>query len=179
MTKEEVYETEKAAGVLLQEDEIYTWAWRGSIAGQANAKLELYIQDDKGLTSVVYNFPSVDSYHTLNNALITKYGETPYNSDTGRYFNKTFTYQDGMEYDLMYTTAYSNAKWSQWIIPYSDTQSIAIYHYCYEKYYEPNSIGQQIGKTDSGLVIHHVISYDLLSEYETKQYNPNLYINDL
>ena len=169
MTKEEVYETEKAAGVNLVEGEIYEYEWKGEIAGQENAELFLSIYD--GLEKVTYSFNSLENYDTLNSGLLTKYGDTPYSSETGAYlYEPQF---NGKENHGMFVETISDSKYSQWLIPYSDTQSIFIKHYAYQR----DRVALMKG-FDSFSRVEHVISYELLSEYMTNQYK-NPYSGDL
>lgn len=172
MTKEEVYETEKAAGVQLTEDEIFDYVWKGTIAGQINSKLEISINGDFGLSTVYYSFDSLESYDTLNNGLIEKYGKTPYSSETGVYLDEPTTdHINSLPY--VFTDTYSNARYSQWLIPYSNTQSIFIHHYVFQR--DRISFTE---KFESFSRVEHVISYELLSEYETEEYR-NPYSGDL
>ena len=172
MSKEEVYETEKTAGVELTEGEFWDYEWNGTIAGEMNSKLCLYFwDDDTGLTKVIYEFNTLGSYDTLNNGLIEKYGETPYSSKTGVYLDEpTTNHVDNLGFAI---DTYSNADYSQWLIPYSDTQSVYIEHYVFQR--------ERVSYTEvfeSFSRVEHVISYELLDEYTTEQYR-NPYSGDL
>jgi len=171
MTKEEVYEAEKAAGVPLTEDELYDYTWEGTIAGERNSKLFILI-NDSGLYKMHYEFDSLESYDTLNNGLIEKYGKTTYSSETGVYLDEPTTdHIDSIPY--VFTDTYSNARYSQWLIPYSDTQSIFIEHYVFQR--DRISFSKIY---ESFSRVEHVISYELLSEYMTEKYR-NPYSGDL
>ncbi len=171
MTKDEVYETEKAAGVHLIEDDTWDYIWEGTIAGEWNSKLCISI-NDSGLDKVVYEFDSLESYDTLNNGLNEKYGKTTYSSETGVYLDEPTTdHIDSLPY--VFTDTYSNARYSQWLIPYSDTQSILIEHNVFQR--DRISYTE---KFESFSRVDHSISYELLSEYMIEKYR-NPYSGDL
>ena len=172
MTVEEACETEKAAGVILKEGDLFH-EWCGTIAGQPNSKLLLaFAYPDKKLYNVIYSFDTLESYENLNHGLIQKYGETPYSSKTGAYLGD-YVQTDCVNELGFATDIYSNAEYSQWLIPYSDTQSVLIYHFAFKR----DRISH-MSSVEGFSRVEHNIWYQLLDEQTTQKYRTP-YSNDL
>lgn len=174
MTKEQVMDTEKLAGVDLV-DNSWSNSWEGTIAGQTGT-LYYYYDDDGKLNSMNYSFNSPDGYDLMNEGLCEKYGNPKYTEETGgefgQWFGSDFFPLSSVEVNItedLFTRVrqISNAKYSQWLLTNNDGSAVFICHYTYRDETLLWRIDPPFG--DDGPLIRHYIEYKYLTPSETER----------
>lgn len=137
MTKAEVIEIETPKGFSFKEEpyESYVILYgKGTIANHPDSTIYYYISNDNGVYEMKYAFSTADTYATVEESLIQKYGETEYSSETGFEF-PAFIEGNGdwrrpfASWTSNGGTQYNREEYSHRLIYTADEQALFIEHY--------------------------------------------------
>ena len=170
MTRDEVIETEAAAGFTVEKDEESGYLHgEGMIANQADTGISYHFDEKDALFYMYYSFSVPDTYDVVEQGLIKKYGPTDYNSETGLKFPHlegknwgTVPFDSFINFDGIDSQVKMEAtigKYSHRLIDLPNGQSIFIEHYTYS--YLQYVYGEFNYSNDG-----HYVKYRLLDENE-------------
>ena len=165
MTSKEIIETEKNGGFDFSIDSnTGTAGSEGLVAGQ-QASIYYYF-DENGMYKMSYSFSSSNSYGTIENALMKKYGTTDFNEISGMSFpepngkaSPTISKSGGSS---GFRWTYVIKQYSHRLVPINNAQFMMIEHVSYDMI---NDFGFGTPTTSD----MHSVRYTLLNQEEYEQ----------